>query len=276
LSRRYRIVLLLVVTMTAFMSANAFGAAPQRIVSLAPSITENLFALGVGDRVVGVTSWCDYPAETKERTVIGDALNLNLEVLLSLEPDLVVADATLVQGHMETLKAFGIPTFVIAPSTIADIQESLIELGKAVGAEERGRELAAAMAARLEELTERAQRSFRPRVWLETWNDPLMTVGPGSFLHELIELAGGENIARDADTPWPIFSEELVIERDPQVIILTCFNLEEALSRPSWQTTSAMRNGYVYEVNPDPYARTTPRILDALEELIDIFDGVQP
>ena len=97
-----------------------------------------------------------------------------------------------------------------------------------------------------------------------------MTVGPGSFLHELIELAGGENIARDADTPWPIFSEELVIERDPQVIILTCFNLEEALSRPSWQTTSAMRNGYVYEVNPDPYARTT-QVLDALEELDRYF-----
>lgn len=259
-----------------FSLTMAAAAAPQRIVSLAPSITENLFALGVGERVVGVTSWCTYPEEAQSRTVVGDALNLNLEVLLSLEPDLVVGDATLVQGHLETLESLGIPTFVIAPSTIAEVEASLVELGAVVGVPQRGEELARAMEARLQELVGGIERSFRPRVWIEIWHDPLMTAGPGSFLYELVELAGGENIAGDADNPWPVFSEELVIERDPQVVILTSYNLEEALSRPAWQATSAFKNGHVYEVNPDIYSRSTPRILDALAELIAILDETRP
>ena len=110
-------------------------------------------------------------------------------------------------------------------------------------------------------------------MFMEIWNEPLMTVGPGSFMHELIVLAGGENIAGDSPTAWPVFSEELVIERDPEVVILTSYNLEEALARPAWQVTTAMQNGDVYEVNPDLYSRTTPRLLEALVEMIEILDA---
>lgn len=251
------------------------GATPQRIVSLAPSITENLFALGVGDRVVGVTSWCHFPDEARTRTIVGDAMNLNVELVLGLEPDLVVGDATLVQSHLEVLEGLGVPTFVIGPSTVAEVQESLIQLGEAVGAKESGEVLATNMQARLEELVGGVERERKVRVWMEIWNEPLMTVGPGSFMHELIVLAGGENIAGDSPTAWPVFSEELVIERDPEVVILTSYNLEEALSRSAWQGTTAMKNGHVYEVNPDLYSRTTPRLLDALEELIGILDGIE-
>ncbi len=257
-----------------FVNAGAVHAAPQRIVSLAPSITENLFALGVGDRVVGVTSWCDYPVEARSKTIIGDAMNLNLEILLSLEPDLVVGDSTLVQSHLESLQGLGIPTFVVGPATVADVQSSLIELGEAVGARDKGEELALAMENRLSELVGSVQRSTKVRVFMEIWNEPLMTVGPGSFMDELIVLAGGENIAGDSPTPWPVFSGELVIERDPEVIILTSFNLEEALSRPAWQVTTALKDGHVYEVNPDLYSRTTPRLLDALAELIGILKAM--
>lgn len=249
-------------------------AAPQRIVSLAPSITENLFALGAGDRVVGVTSWCDYPAEARSKEIIGDAMNLNLELLLSLEPDLVVGDSTLVQSHLESLEGLGIATFVVGPTTVAEVQSSLIDLGEAVGEKEKGEELAEAMEVRLAELVGSVQRSRKVRVFMEIWNEPLMTVGPGSFMHELIVLAGGENIAGDSPTPWPVFSGEVVIERDPEVIILTSFNLEEALNRSAWQVTTALQNGDVYEVNPDLYSRTTPRLLDALSELIEILDAV--
>lgn len=269
-----RSIILTVLLLTLILSAAAGAAAPQRIVSLAPSITENLFALGVGERVVGVTSWCHYPAEAASKTVVGDALNLNLEVLLSLEPDLVVGDATLVQSHLDTLEAIGVPTFVISPATVVEVQESLIQLGEAVGAAEKGRELAAAMENRLQELVSRVERPRKPRVFIEVWNEPLMTAARGSFMHELIELAGGENIAADADNPWPTFSPEVVIERDPEVVLLTNFNLEEALSRPAWQVTSAFQNGHVYEVDPDLFSRTTARLLDALEDLISILDGV--
>ncbi|HHT68931.1 MAG TPA: ABC transporter substrate-binding protein, partial [Firmicutes bacterium] len=109
-------------------------AAPQRIVSLAPSITENLFALGVGEQVVGVTSWCDYPQEARTKMVIGDAINLNMELLLVLEPDLVIGDSTLVQSHLDSLEALGIPTYVVGPTSVAEVQASLIDLGRVVGA----------------------------------------------------------------------------------------------------------------------------------------------
>lgn len=256
------------------LNAGIVQAMPQRIVSLAPSITENLFALGVGERIVGVTSWCDYPEEARSRTIIGDAMNLNVELLLSLEPDLVVGDSTLVHSHLERLEELGISTFVVGPRTVSEVQESLIDLGEAVGAKEKGEELASSMELRLAELTGNVRRSEKIRVFMEVWNEPLMTAGPGSFMDELIVLAGGENIAGDAPTPWPVFSEELVIERDPEVVILTSFNLEEALGRPAWQVTTAMKNGDVYEVNPDLYSRTTPRLLDALAELIEILDAI--
>lgn len=255
------------------LSGVTVQAAPERIVSLVPSVTENLFALGVGDRVVGVTSWCDYPAEASSRTVIGDMGNLNMELLISLEPDLVVGDSGLVQSALDRLEELNIPTFVVNPTTLAEIQTTLIELGEVVGAKERGEELAQAMESRLNELVGSIERTSRTRVFIEVWNEPLMSAGPGSFMDELIVLAGGENIAGDASTPWPMFSEELVLERDPEVIILTCYNLEEALSRPAWQVTTAMQNGDVYEVNPDIYARTTQRLLDALAEVISILDA---
>lgn len=269
---RVAILLALVVLLTI---SGAAAAAPRRIVSLAPSITENLFALGAGDRVVGVTSWCDYPAEAATKTVIGDAMNLNLELLLSLEPDLVVGDATLVASHIDTLRELGVEVFVIEPTTLAGVRESLVELGDAIGAPDKGRELADAMEKRQNELVAEVLSTEKVRVFVEIWNEPLMTVGPGSFIHELIVLAGGENIAQDADNPWPTFSEELVIDRDPQVVILTSFNLAEVLQRGSWQETTALRTNAVFEVDPNLYSRTTPRLLDALEEMILILADVK-
>ena len=239
--------------------------------SFVPSITENLFALGVGDRVVGVTAWCNYPSEAAERVVVGDAFNLNLEVLLSLEPDIVVGDSTLVHNYLEHLTELGISVFAVAPTNLQEVMDSLVSLGKAVGAEEQGEEIAREMQKRLDHLLAAVPTDSKPRVFVEIWNEPLSTAGPGSFIDELITLAGGENIASDVDNPWPQFSEELVIERDPEVLILTNFNKDEVLSRPAWQELTAVKTGHVYEVNSDIYVRTTPRLLDALEELIEIF-----
>lgn len=267
--------ILIIALLLLALSGAVVQAAPERIISLAPSVTENLFALGVGDKVVGVTSWCDFPAEARSRTIVGDAMTLNLEVILSLEPDLIVADVNLTPGHIETLQSLELPVFVIAPTTVAEVEESLRQLGEAVGAKEEGEKLAQGMANRLEELLAGINRTYKTRVFMEVWNAPLMTAGPGSFMDELIVLAGGENIAGDATTPWPTFSEELVIARDPEVVVLTSYNLEEALGRQAWQVTSAMTAGHVYEVNADLFSRTTVRILDALAELIAILDTVE-
>ncbi len=267
---RRRILLPIILIIAAFLSLAE--AAPSRIVSLAPSITENLFALGVGDNVVGVTSFCDYPAAAAEKTVIGDATSLNLELLLALEPDLIVGDSTLVQGHLNQLADLGLPTFAVGPTSLKEIRESLIELGEAVGRREEGERLAAEMAARQQAITEKIDRDFKPKVFVEIWHEPLMTAGPGSFMDELIVLAGGENIAADANDPWPLYSEEMVIEKNPQVLILTGFNRAEVLKRPAWQEIDAVKRGLVFEVDPDLYARSTARLLDALAEMSEILD----
>lgn len=268
-----RLTILLVVLLT--LSAGLVQAAPQRIVSLTPSVTENLFALGVGDQVVGVTSWCTYPEEATTRTVVGDSMNLNLEVLLSLEPDLVVGDTGLVSTHLQTLQELGIPVLTVNPTTLEETKEALVIIGEAVGAELQGWALATEMENRLEELIGGIERTQKTRVFVEIWNAPLMSAGPGSFMDELINLAGGENIVGDADSPWPVISEEIVIDRDPEVVILTSFNLEEALSRSAWQDITAFQTGAVFEIDPDIYSRTTTRLLDALEELIGILDSVE-
>lgn len=248
---------------------------PQRIVSLAPSITENLFALGVGDRVVGVTSWCNYPEEAAAKTVIGDAFNINLELILSLEPDLIIGDPSVVASHIEQISGLNISVLEMEPTNIEEIRESLIKLGEILGVQDQAMQVVQSMDQRLKNLLSIAKRQRPVRVYLEIWNEPYMTVGPGSFMHEILTLAGGENIATDTNTPWPMFSEELIIERDPEVIILTSFNLDEALTRSAWQNIAAFKQANVFQVDPDIYTRATPRILDALEEVISLLDHAE-
>lgn len=247
--------------------------APERIVSLTPNLTENLFALGVGDKVVGVTSWCTYPPEASERTVIGDAFNLNMEVLLSLEPDLVIGDSSLVASHIEQLNSLGIKVVSVAPTTVNEVIESMVTLGNLVGAPEAGQALATQMQERLTSLIQSVPEGSAKRVFVEIWHEPLSTVGPGSFIDELINFAGGENIAADTGQAWPQFSEELVLARDPEIVILTNYNYDEAIQRPAWQGLTAYQTGAVYEVNPDLYVRATPRLLDGLAELITFIHG---
>lgn len=265
----------LVLIVVLMLSASLVQAAPQRIVSLTPSVTENLFALGVGDRVVGVTSWCTYPAEAQTRTIVGSSSNLDLEVLLDLEPDLVIGDTGLVSAHLQALADLGIPLLAVNPTTLKETQETLIVLGKAVGAEVQGWALATEMENRLAELTQGVKQEDRPLVFVEIWNEPLMSAGPGSFMDELINLAGGINVAGDTGSPWPVISEEIVIDRDPDLIILTCYNLEEALGRSAWQDITAYKQDAIFEIDPDIYSRTTPRLLDALEEMISMVDSVR-
>lgn len=250
---------------------SAAGAAPARVVSLVPSITENIYVLGAQDQLVGVTSWCNYPPEAQEKTVVGDAFNLNMEILLSLEPDLVLGDANLVSHHLQSLADLDIPVFTIQPLTYDEVAESLVLLGEVLGHADAGEAAAANMRRRREELLDQVPEDAEVSVFVETWNEPISTAGPGSFLHELITMAGAHNIAHDMDEPWGQFSEELIIDRNPDVILLTNFNYDEVMARSSWQQLTAVRDGRVVEVNPDIFSRTSPRLADALEALITIL-----
>ncbi|HHV55948.1 MAG TPA: cobalamin-binding protein [Firmicutes bacterium] len=244
--------------------------APRRIVALAPSVTEMLYALGLGPQVVGVAAFSDYPPEAKEKPVVGDAFAINYEALLALRPELVIADENLQAKAIQELRRLGVSVFVVAPHSLEEVLATLTTLGRLTGREAEARQLVAGLEQRIAAVREKTAKlpaSRRPRVFVEIWNDPLMTAGPGSFIDELIGLAGGQNIAAGTGQAWPQVNPEWVVAQNPEVLILTLRNRQEVVKRPGWSALAAVRQDRVYEVVPDPLVRTGPRLVDGLEQL---------
>jgi len=245
---------------------------PRRIVSLAPSNTEILFALGLGDRVVGVTEYCNYPPETEGKEKIGGFNTPDLERIVALAPDLVLASGIHEKEVIPGLEEMGLTAFALEPEGLADIVESVRVVGAITGRETAAAEIAAQMESRLEAITDETKDVERtPRVFYVTWHDPLWSVGSGNMIHELIEKAGGENIFQDV-TGHTVVDLEAVLLRDPEVII-ACSGHGEAGDRPfGWVkqearlgVTAARRDNRVYEVDGDLVSRPGPRAVDALE-----------
>ncbi|MDI6871809.1 MAG: helical backbone metal receptor [Bacillota bacterium] len=250
-------------------------APPQRIVSLAPSVTEMLFVLGLGQRVVGVTRWCTYPEAAKALPKVGD-LALSEERIAALRPDLIVGDASLERPFLERLDRLGWPILAVAPRRVAEVPRAMELLARAAGKPEAGRREADRFRHRLERLVQAgAENARRPegraRVFLLLDPEQLYTAGPGTFLDELVRLAGGCNVAAEAKSPWPLLSEEALLLSDPQVIVVACPPPAPVLQKPQWQGISAVRAGKVYQVDPDLLSRPGPRILDGLDFLISVM-----
>lgn len=251
---------------------------PQRIVALSPSVTENLFAVGAGEQVVGVSAYSEYPPEATRLPVVADAVQIHLERLLSLEPDLVVADLQLVEAHVERLATLNVPVFAVNVPDLEALFDTLLLLGRVTGHEATAQELVASLRARVaavEARTAALPAEQRPLVFVEVWHEPLMTAGPGSFIDELVTLAGGRNLAHDAPNPWPTYSVETVLARDPEVIVLTNRYRDQVLARPAWQEVRAIQTGQVYEVEPDWLTITGPRLVDGLEVLAGLFHPLE-
>ncbi|MEW5922257.1 MAG: cobalamin-binding protein [Bacillota bacterium] len=250
---------------------------PERIVSLAPSNTEMLFALGLDEQIVGVSEHCNYPAAALEKAKAGTFSEPNLELIVSLNPHLVVA------GHfheekLARLEELGIPVLVLNPSTVEEIYASLELLGEAAQVEENAHRLVAQMRERMRAVEQKmAHLSTRRRVYYEVYADPLMSVGRTSVIHELIEIAGGYNIFADVEAPYPKITAEAVVDRDPEVIIFPNYHgtegvlANEIIQRPGWESISAIKNERVVGVSPDKFSRPGPRVVEAVEELAAIL-----
>jgi len=245
---------------------------PRRIVSLAPANTEILFALGLGDRVVGVTEYCNYPTEAGGKEKIGGFATPDLESIVALAPDLVLAGGIHQKEVIPGLEEMGLTVFALEPEDLAGIMESIRAVGLITGKETEASEVTAQMEGRLEAITDETKNVERtPRVLYVTWHDPLWSVGSGNMIHELIEKAGGENIFQDI-TGHTVVSLEAVLVRDPEAII-ACSGHGEAGDKPfEWvkqetrlSVTAARRNNRVYEVDADLVSRYGPRAVDALE-----------
>jgi iron complex transport system substrate-binding protein len=249
---------------------------PKRIVSLAPSITEILFAVGAGPQVVGVTKYCNYPPEASQgREIVGgfSAKSLSVEKIISLKPDLVFAAGATHQPIREALDAADVPVFNFDPKDFAGIYNSILAAGAITGNTAQAEKVVADMKARVEKVATTVAaipQDQRIKVFYEVWDEPLMTAGPATFVGQVIELAGGVNIFADVKEQYPTISAEAVVSRNPQVIVGPSshgegLTAEQIAARPGWRDLTALKAGRIVIVDGDIISRSGPRLADALE-----------
>ena len=247
--------------------------APQRIVSVAPSVTEVLFALGLGEKVVGVSTYCNYPPEALKKEKVGGYITPSLEKIVALRPDLVVgtADGNL-KSFVSKLAGLGIPVYISNPRSVPEVLTSILHVGEVTFSQPAAKGLADSMKRKMETVREKVQGRSRPRVLHVLAYDPLISSGKGTFVDDLIRMAGGINIAQSAKGKHPRYSMEEVIARDPEVIILSSMISKDPASDQRqwwerWKEISAVRLGQIYVIDSDIILRPSPRIVDGLEEM---------
>jgi len=205
---------------------------------------------------VGVTTFCNYPPEALHKEKVGGVTTVNSEKVVALNPDLVLVEARLQREVVQGLENLGLTVVALRPENFEEILENIRLIGKVAGQEEEARRLTADMEKRVKFITDRTKEladSERPKVFYLAWYDPLKTMGPGTFVNEWIPLAGGKNIAADAKQEVPIYSLEMVVQRNPQVIILsggsmTSITVDELKALKRWQVIDAVKNGRVYSI----------------------------
>lgn len=260
--------------------------APERIVSLSPSITETLFAIGIGggdegQRLVGVTRFCDEPPAARSIPSVGGIVDPSLESIRSVEPDLVITTRGNLKPFFEALRDLGIPMYAVeTDGGLRPLLEGMRRLGHALGRPEASDALVDGLEARLDRL-ERATGSIpadeRPRVYYGSLEPPLWTAGPGSMIDDVIRAAGGVNVASDAPTAWAIYSLERIVAADPQVYLGTFApgGYEEDRKRAlrllsggtGWKDTQAGRTGRLCLIDENLLLRPGPRIISAAEDV---------
>lgn len=244
---------------------------PERVISLAPSNTEIMFALGLGDKLVGVTDACNYPPEA-EKIEKFSYQGPDMEKIIAAKPDLVLADSLTGANVVEQLQAAGIPVLAIRSNNIAQVLANIGLVGQATDSTRAADQLIAQMQARLQAVSSKlvTQPGVKETtVFYEVWNDDLQSIGPNTFLADVVDAAGGVSVTNDATTDWPLVNLESLIVKNPQVIILGhgAETPQQVITRATWQTIDAVKNGRVYTINQDIFNRPGPRVVDAVEQL---------
>lgn len=256
------------------------GNQPQRIISLSPSTTEILYALGLADRIAGVCDYSDYPPEAASKPSIGAYDKPDFETLVSLNPDLVFGGIEHEANVMPQLESQGIPVLGINPKSVSGVLDSITMIGKATGKDKEAAKLVKDLQERITRVTNKTKDlpdSSRPRVFYIIWNDPLWTTGANTFHDELIHMAGGVNIAHNLDG-YADISLETVIDANPQIIIAGVgmgdgedIPFQYVKTEPRLEGTDARKNNQVESIDMNIASRPGPRLIDALEAFLAII-----
>jgi iron complex transport system substrate-binding protein len=262
------------------------GQIPERIVSLSPSNTEILFALGLEEKVVGVTDFCDYPPKAQLKQKIGGFFNPDIEKIIELCPDLVLAGSAH-KNIIPKLERRGLSIVALAPQSLDHVLQDIKLVGKLTGAENEASRLVSDMKTRMNKVVNKTRnlpQTTKPRVFYITWHDPLWTVGRGALEDEMIQKAGGMNIAHSGSGHY-VVDLEVVVDRSPEIIITSSGHGEAldlpykwAVMEPRLKESEARRLCRIYQIDANLVSRPGPRIVDALEDLShfihpEIFPG---
>lgn len=254
---------------------------PERIISLAPSITEILFYLGLGNKVTAVTDYCDYPEEARHKRKIGWIISPDVEKIISLKPDIVFATA---EGNrsdiVDTLERVHIRVYVLDPHTIEDVLREIISIGEITGREKPAKKRVNELSRRINTIKKKVNikhkenerfpiknlRNDKIRVLYLISTEPIVSAGPGSFIHDIINSSGGVNILAQSPVRYPRVEMEEIVLRDPEVIIVSADSSD--IKKPwkkRWGSISAVKNDRIYTIDPDIISRPGPRIVEGIE-----------
>ncbi|HDZ86655.1 hypothetical protein LCGC14_1087180, partial [marine sediment metagenome] len=246
---------------------------PAKIVSLAPAGTEILFALGLGKKVVGVTTFCNFPKEATRKDKIGSFSKPSIEKVVAKKPDLVIATGGMQLDAVKQLSKLNIKVFVIDPKNLEEIIASIKKVGKITGAESKANQVTQDMEQIIDEVKSKASKlaeKQKPKVFFELYHEPLMSAGPNTFISDMIKLAGGKSIADSAREDYPQYSLEVLIKENPEIIIASKGSMAdpgEIDKRKGWESVSAVKKGRVYVIDDDLINRPSPRITQGLQEI---------
>jgi iron complex transport system substrate-binding protein len=247
---------------------------PRRIVSLSPSVTEILFAIGAGAQVAGVTEYCNYPPETAQKTKIGgfSGATVNVEQIALLKADLVIVSQDMHFKVIPLLERVMLPVFAVEPRSFADIYQTIADMGKLTGHEAEAAVVIDGMKQKLQTAAALRKGRASATVYWEVYGNPLMTTGGQTVISEAISLAGGRNIFADIASSWPQVSVEQILARRPDWILapsdhVGSFDAATLARRPGWQTLPAVLNNRIALISGDHINRYSPRLADAVLEI---------
>lgn len=247
---------------------------PQRIVSMSPGNTEIIFALGAGDRVVGVTSYSDYPEEAKSKPTIGGYHAPDVEKIVALSPDIVFAMTDIQAKYIQILTQAGIRVIAVEPKSLPEILTAIDIISEAIGEQERGRKLHWELANQLAEVRRRVGSAPLKRTFLEVWDTPLLTVGRQSFIHDLITQAGGINVSADKNVDYTPCDTEQLYAYNPEVYVVLSHSRDDIrslITNPNLADIQAVKNKQVFSITDDLLQRPGPRSFTGLVKLAEIL-----
>ena len=261
---------------------------PKSIVTLSPAAAEILYAIGAGDQIAAVSQFTDYPPEAAEKPIVGgfDGKTLSIETILSYEPDLVYLSDGMHNFLIEPLDSYGIKWYLSNATSITAIEKEIMDMGELTGHQDEAAQVVAQMAEKLSKAYVPAAAPTEDdevealdstiKVYYEVWNAPFMSVGSTSFIHDVIVNAGGKNIFDDLTDAYPMVSDETIIARAPDVILIPMNNgvsVEDVKARAGWDSIPAVANDRVYIIDDNVYSRPAPRIADVVLDLSELLNN---